>query len=226
MVNKIKLPAPTKEQMEYEEAKKSFRFATAKARLHSVGIDQSKISQQVIDKAMRIFDEMDHIQQDTQQKTSKLQHDAEAAIQKVNQDASQKFGEIQTRYQDFVNSLNKDKKEDDLGDNVQTQTDVQLDVQESADIQVEAQPEQVEEEVIEKTHEEKVSEITDILLHAMRGQISEKVNEIMCIVDKKIDDTAVKTGENQEVTNIQKTELGPVGPVEYTDIMHTSTTPP
>lgn len=202
MVNKIKVAVPKKEQIEYEEAKKDFRIATAKARLHSVGIDPSKISQQVLDKVMRIFDDMDHVQQDTQQNISKLQRDAEAAIQKVNLDANQKFGEMQKKYQDLIESLNK---EDIYQIDVKTQTDVQPG-KESAEIQAEVQPEEIKEEVREKTQEEKVSEITDILLRAMRGQINEKVNEIMCIVDKKIGETTSTTGENKESINEQKEE--------------------
>jgi len=202
MVTKTKVPMPTKEQIEYEEAKKDFRVATAKARLNSAGIDSSKISQQVIDKVMRIFDDMDHIQQDTQQKTSKLQHDTEMEIQKVNQDANKKFGEVQKRYQDLINSLNKDKKEDALQTDVQVQEEVQSDVK--PDVQSDEQSEPAKEEVREKTHEEKVAEITDILLNHLRGSVSEKVNEIMCSIDKKANDTVVKSQDHEIEASVQK----------------------
>lgn len=198
MVNKIKVQMPTKEQIEYEEAKKDFRIATAKARLHSAGIDSSKISQHVIDKVMRIFDDMDRIQKDTQQKTSKLQQDTEVEIKKVNRDANKKFDDVQKRYQDLIDSLNKDKKEDVSQTDVQIQDDVQ------SDVQHDAQQESTKEEVREKTHEEKVAEITDILLNHLRGSVSEKVNEIMCTIEKKANETIVKSSDDEVETNLQK----------------------
>lgn len=197
MVIKTKVPMPTKEQIEYEEAKKDFRIATAKARLNSAGIDSSKISQQVIDKVMRIFDDMDHIGQETQQKTSKLQQDTEVAIQKVNQDANKKFGETQKRYQDLINlinSLDKDKKEDQI--DIQVQEEVQ------SDVQLDVQSEPTKEEVREKTQEEKVAEITDILLHHLRRPVSEKINEIMCSIDQKAIETVVKSPDNEVTTSL------------------------
>ena len=192
MVNKIKVAPPTKDQIEYEDAKKDFRIATAKARLHSVGIDPSKISKQAIDKVMRIFDDMDRVQQDTQQKTSKLQHDAENAIQKVNQDANQKFNDIQKKYQDLINSLKGDKKEDvsQVGDVEQSY------VQQAVHADIQAEP--AKEEVRENTHDEKVAEITNILLNHLRDPVSEKVNEIMCMIDKKADETVTKESDDKE----------------------------
>lgn len=192
MVNKIKVAMPTKEQIEYEEAKRDFRVATAKARLHSASIDPSKISKQAVDKVMRIFDDMDHTQQDTQQKTSKLQRDAETAIQKVNQDANLKFNDIQKKYQDLINSLKVDNKEDvsQVGEVVQS------DKQNQINVDIYAEP--VKEEVREKTHEEKVAEITNILLNHLRDPVSEKVNEIMCMIDKKAEDTVTKGSDSKE----------------------------
>lgn len=173
MVNKIKVAAPTKEQMEYEDAMKNFRVATAKARLHSAGVNSSKISQQVIDKVMRISDDMDHIQQEAQQNTSKIQQDAQVATQKVNQDTNKKFGDMQKKYQDLINSLKEDKKEDNKGDVSQI------------DVQQVVQAEPAKEEVREKTQEEKVAEITNIVLEHMRYSVSERINEILSTVDKK-----------------------------------------
>lgn len=200
MVNKVKVAQQTKEQIEYEEARKNFRLATAKARLHSGGIDSSKVSQQAIDKVLRIFDDMDHVQQDTQQKTSRVQQDAEAKIQKLNQDANQKFGEIQKKYQDLINSL-KEVTVSVSDVQKQVQNGIQSDVQSATGATIEIQAEVVkDEEVREKTHEEKVAEITDILLHAMRGQIVEKVNEIMCTLDKKASDIIVKEPDKEQMS--------------------------
>ena len=215
MVNKIKVATPTKEQMEYEDAKKDFRVATAKARLHSVGIDPSKVSKQVIDKVVRIFDDMDRVQQDTQQRTSKLQQDAEMAIQKVNQDANKKFGEIQKKYQDIITSLKEDKKEVVPGESSQPE----VGVQEKAEIQAEPSVEEAKEEVREKTHEEKVAEITEILLRSVRGTVTEKVNEIMCKINEKASETVTKNPESKEDTGVKNADVQKEEPgqVEHKD---------
>lgn len=210
-MNKAKVVPQTKEQIEYEEAKKNFRIATAKARLHSGGIDQSKISQQVVDKVIRIFDDMDYVQQDTQQKTQKIQQESEAKIQKLNQDANKKFGEIQKRYQDLMNSLNEDNVGVSQVD-IQAQEAVSSGAQARTDLNVGKQAEPEKEEVREKTHEEKVSEIAEILLQSMRGQIVEKVNEIMCSLDEKTSDIVVK-GSDNELSSAQTGEVGKV-PIE------------
>lgn len=174
MVSKMKVAMPTKEQIEYEESTKNFRIATAKIRLHQNGIESSKMSQQIIDKVMRLFDDMDHTKKDAQQKTSKIQQDAESAIQKVNQDANTKFVDIQNRYQDLINPLKEDKKDIVPENSAQVQT-------ESPGVQTDT----VKDEVREKTREEKVSEITDVLLKYMRDSVSKRVYEILTTIDKE-----------------------------------------
>jgi predicted Holliday junction resolvase-like endonuclease len=204
MVNKARIPQ-TKEQIEYEEAKKNFRIATAKTRLYSGGVDPSKVSQQALDKVLRIFDDMDNVQQDTQQKTSRIQQEADAKIQKLNQDANKKFGEIQTKYQDLMNSLKGDNKEEvvkaDIADiETQAQTDVQA--------------ESAKEEVIERTREDLVGEITEKVLEAfipfMKGPVAEKVNEFMSTIDKKTSDTVVKSSVKDMGKNTPTEESGKV----------------
>lgn len=204
MVNKVRVPQ-TKEQIEYEEAKKNFRIATAKTRLYSGGVDASKVSQQALDKALRIFDDMENVQQDTQQRTSMIQQEADAKIQKLNQDANKKFGEIQTRYQDLMNSLKGDNKEEaikaDIADiEIQAQTDVQA--------------ESAKEEVIERTREDIVGEITEKVLEAfipfMKGPVAEKVNEFMSTIDKKTSDTVVKSSVKEMGKNAPTEESGKV----------------
>jgi hypothetical protein len=201
MVNKTKVAPQTKEQIEYEDAKKNFRIATAKDRLHSSGIDPSKISQQVVDKVIRIFDDMDHVQQDNQQKVAKAQQDAEAKIQKLNQDANQKFAEIQKRYQDLVNSLQNvtvSVSQEDAQAQDGTQPTVQ--VQEEAQPDVQAVP--LKEEVVERTREDIVAYVTEKLLSAfmpfMKGPIEEKVSEFMSTLDQKTSDIVIKAQDGQK----------------------------
>lgn len=153
---------PTPEQTEYEELTKKMRPITAKLRIAQEGVDVSSISQQKLDMMMRIFDEMEQIQRDAQQKTSKIQQDANIQTQKVNQDSGKKFIDVQKKYQDIIKSLKEDHPQEQSS--------------EQAVQEVIAQP---IEEVREKTHEEKVSEITDVVLRAMRDSVYKRVDEIM-----------------------------------------------
>lgn len=164
---------PTPEQLEYDELTKKMRIATAKLRISQEGVDVSSISQQNMDKIMRIFDDMEHIQRDVQQKTSKIQQDANIQTQKVNQEAGKKFGDIQKRYQDLIKSLKEGHSQEIKEEQV---------VQETM-----AQP--IVEEVREKTHEEKVSEITDVVLRSMRDSVYKRVDEIMKTVDTRAEVT-------------------------------------
>lgn len=199
-MNKARVAPQTKEQIEYEEAKKNFRIATAKTRLYSGGVDPSKVSQQAIDKVLRIFDDMDNVQQDTQQRTSRIQQETEAKIQKLNQDANQKFGEIQKKYQDLMNSLKGDNKEEVVKTDIRVQTDVQA--------------EYAKEEVMERTREDIVGEITEKLLDAfipfMKGPVAEKVNEFMSTIEQKTNDVVIKSSDKEMGKNTPIEESGKV----------------
>lgn len=170
----------TPEQKEYEETAKKMRILTAKMRIAQEGIDVSSISQQKLGSIMRTFDDMEQIHRDIQQKKSKIQQDANISTQKVDQDANKKFIDIQKRYQDIIKSLK------DIHPQIQQQQNVE--VANVEEIKIEGK----NEEIREKTHEEKVSEITDIVLKAMRNSVSEKVDEIMRIIDEKAEFTVGK----------------------------------
>ena len=173
-----KQKAITKEQLEYEELTKKMRIVTAKLRIAQEGIDISSISQQNLDKIIRTFDDMDKIQRETQQKTSNVQQKANADIQKINQETGKKFSEVQNRYQDLINSLKIAQLP-----LLQQQTEEQP-------VQVEPVKEDiVKEDVRVKTHEETVDEITDIVLKTMRDSVSQKVDEILKVVDSKAEVT-------------------------------------
>lgn len=200
---------PTPEQLEYDELTKKMRLSTAKLRIAQEGIDVSSISQQNMDKIMRIFDDMEHIQRDNQQKTSKIQQDANIQTQKVSQETGKKFGDTQKRYQDLIKSLKEGHPQEIKEEHV---------VQETI-----TQP--VVEEVREKTHEEKVSGITDIILREMRDSVYKRVDEIMNTVDTRAEVT-VGRGVNapQEVieelvdhTKQTTVESSIIGPEERPD---------
>lgn len=166
-------PMPTPEQLEYDELTKKMRLTTAKLRIAQEGIDVSSISQQNMDKIMRIFDEMEHIQRDAQQKTSKIQQDTNIQTQKVNQETSKKFGDIQKKYQDLIKSLKEGHPQEIKEEQVAQDAILQP----------------IVEEVREKTHEEKVSEVTDVVLRAMRDSVYKRVDEIMKTVDTRAEVT-------------------------------------
>lgn len=196
-MNKIKVATPTQEQIEFVEAEKTYRIATAKARLISAGIEPSKISKQAIDKMMRIFDETDRIQKENQlsiselqMKIRKAQQEGDMAIHLANQEAQQKFNEIQKRFQDMLNSLKEDKKGDISTTDVQTQEETIV------------QSEQLKEEIRERTREELVAEVTEKILEAftpfMKGPIAEKVNEFMSTINKKTIDVVAQGPVDKE----------------------------
>lgn len=163
---------PTTEQLEYDELTRKIRIATAKLRISQEGVDISSISQQNIDNIMRIFDDMEHFQRDTQQKISNIQQSANIQIQKINQDADKKFGDVQKRYQDLIKSLKEGHPQEIREEQVQHAV---------------VQP--IVEEVREKTREEKVSEITDTVLRAMRDTVYKRIDEIMNTVDTRAEIT-------------------------------------
>ncbi len=163
---------PTPEQLEYEELTRKMRLTTAKLRIAQEGIDISSLSQQNMDKIMRIFDDMEHIQRDNQQKTSKIQQDANIQTQKANQETGKKFGDVQKKYQDLIKSLKDDRPQEQSPEQMQD---------------IIEQP--VVEEAREKTHEEKVSEITDVVLRTMRDSVYKRVDEIMNTIDTRAEIT-------------------------------------
>lgn len=179
----------TPEQLEYEELTKTMRLATAKLRIAQEGINTSSLSQQKFDMIMRIFDDMEHIQRDVQQKTSKIQQDSNIQIQKVNQDANKKMMDIQKRYQDAIKSL-KDFQDSHLQGQIEEKAEEQV-------VEYVARSGVVE-EVREKTYEEKVNDITDIVLREMRDSVYNKIDEIMKIVDTKTE-TTIGKGDNAVV---------------------------
>lgn len=175
---------PIPEQIEYEELTKKLRIITAKLRIFQEGVDLSSISQQKLDMIIRTFEDMDQVQRDTQQKTSMIQQNANIDIQKANQEAGKKFSDVQKRYQDLIKSL-KEKDMKDVNLQEQTQIEEHIDV---------IQTEQPKEEIREKTHEETVSKITDMVLKAIRDSVRVKVDEILAMAE-----TAIEHVESQSL---------------------------
>lgn len=179
---------PTPEQLEYEELTKRMRLTTAKLRIAQEGVDVSSLSQQKLDMIIRTFDDMEQIQKDSQQKTSKIQQDANIQIQKINQDTGKKFADIQKKYQDLIKSLKEDYPQEIQEEKI---------VQEEQTIQ-EIRAEPVIEEAKEKSHEKKVAEITDILLKAMNKKAEEilRITKTEETIGKVVGASEIIGGEN------------------------------
>lgn len=96
-----------REQEEYERSIKNVRIAVAKLRLSQGGIDTENISPQKLDNVVRIFNEIEDLQKDTQRKIADIQKDANAKISQAQQDANVRFGELNTRYQELFSSMKK-----------------------------------------------------------------------------------------------------------------------
>ncbi len=174
---------PTPEQLEYEELTKKMRIITTKLRIAQEGVDISSMSQQKLDIVMRIFDDMEQVQRDAQRRTSKIQQDANIQTQKINQETGKKFGDVQKKYQDLIKSL----KEDHPQEPEQVAQDMVV------------QP--IIEESKEKTHEEIVSQITDVVLRSMRDSVYKRVDEIMKTVDMRAEITIGRgVNASQDIT--------------------------
>lgn len=111
-------PVLTKEQVEYDEALKNMRRITAILKISQEGIDTNNISQDKLDIATRLFDEMDILQRDFNIEAQKVQQDANNKMRLLQEDGNKKFGDVQNRYRELINSMKggiiKDRKEDNM----------------------------------------------------------------------------------------------------------------
>lgn len=105
-------PVLTKEQVAYEEALKSMKRVTARLKISQEGINMDDVSQEKLDIATNLFDEMDVIQRDFNIESQKIQQDINNRMRKVQEDANKKFGDVQNRYLELISSM----KGTDTGD--------------------------------------------------------------------------------------------------------------
>lgn len=99
-------PVLTKEQVAYEEALKNMRRVTARLKISQEGINMEDVSQEKLDIATNLFDEMDAIQRDFNIESQKIQQDINNRMRKVQEDANKKFGDVQNRYRELISSMN------------------------------------------------------------------------------------------------------------------------
>jgi hypothetical protein len=98
-------PVLTKEQEDYEEALKNMRYVTARLKISQEGINTNDISQENLESATKVFEEMDVIQRDFNIEAQKIQQDVNNRMRILQEGANKKFGEVQNRYRTLINSM-------------------------------------------------------------------------------------------------------------------------
>jgi hypothetical protein len=98
-------PVLTKEQIAYDEAIKNMKKITARLKLSQEGIDTRDLPPEKLEVTIALFDQMEMIQRDFNTETQKLQHDANNRMMKLQEDANKKFGDVQNRYRELINSM-------------------------------------------------------------------------------------------------------------------------
>lgn len=98
-------PVLTKEQVAYDEALKNMRRITARLKISQEGVNVDDISQEKLEAATKLFDEMDTVQRDFNIEAQKIQQDVNNRMRVLQEDANKKFGEVQNRYKQLINSM-------------------------------------------------------------------------------------------------------------------------
>lgn len=183
-----------KEQQEYEEAQKNVRTIASKLRLaQQYGIDTTKLSQQKLDRFLRLFDEMEKVSADARNKTSEIQREGNVEIQKVNQKASEKYTQIAKD----IDSLVKSVKESQHADSATEQQIGQQIEQQGQTHQIVAPVEAVEKR--DETIEEKATRLADLMLTKSKDKLKDEIVEIL----KKAQDMAKTTDAISDITTNQ-----------------------
>lgn len=177
-----------KEQQEYEEAQKNLRIITAKLRLvQQYGIDTTKLSQQKLDRFLRLFDEMEKVSADAHNKTSDIQREGNIEIQKVNQKMSEKYTQIAKDIDNLVKSVKESQPI------IEQQIGQQIEQQLSQASQV--SPIQMVEKK-DETIEEKAARLADLMLGKSKEKLIEEIIEVL----KKAQDIGRTTDAIADIT--------------------------
>lgn len=113
-------PVLTKEQIAYEKALKDLKYVTAILKISQEGIDTNNISQEKLDIATKLFDEMDTLQRDFNIEAQKVQQDVNNKMKLLQEDGNKKFGDVQKRYRELIDSMKNntmDGEKEDIGKN-------------------------------------------------------------------------------------------------------------
>lgn len=99
---------PTKEQIEYNDALKNFKYVTVRLRLSQEGINTDNISKQKLENVIKLFDEMDLIQRDFNVDVQTIQQEAENKMKELQTNANKKYEDAQNRYKELIDSIKKE----------------------------------------------------------------------------------------------------------------------
>lgn len=97
----------TKEQIAYDEAIKNMKYITAELRLSQEGIDIITIPYDKLETIVSLFDEMDAVQREFNVEMQKFQLDTNNKAKILQEEANKKFGDVQNRYRELVESMKK-----------------------------------------------------------------------------------------------------------------------
>lgn len=98
-------PVLTKEQADYDEALKNMKYVSARLKISQEGINTNDISQEKLEAAAKLFDEMETIQRDFNIEAQKVQMDINNRMKMLQDGANKKFGETQNRYRELINYI-------------------------------------------------------------------------------------------------------------------------
>ena len=98
----------TKEQIDYEEALKNMKRVSARLKISQEGVDVQKISQDELDNAIKMFDEMEIIQRDFNIEAQKAQQEINNKMKSLQDSANKKFADVQNRYRELMESMRRD----------------------------------------------------------------------------------------------------------------------
>ena len=87
---------------EQASATRTMRQKTVQQRLVEQGVDLNKLSQQDFDLVLRLFDEGDKINGDTNKRIQEVQRNAEAEIQRLSQESNQKMTPLTQQFLEFI----------------------------------------------------------------------------------------------------------------------------
>lgn len=98
-------PVLTKEQVAYDDAVKNLRHISARLKISQEGINTQDISPEKLEAAIELFDQMEMIQRDFNIEAQKLQQDTNNKMRILQEGANKKFGDVQNRYRELINSM-------------------------------------------------------------------------------------------------------------------------
>ena len=188
---RVAKPEKTKEQIEYDEAAKNVKLLTVRLRLSQQGVDTSSVSRQELDRIVALYDRMDTISADVRNKTSEIQRDSNADIQRINQKANEKYSQVS---KDIDIIINKMKNVEKVVDSVKA---------EQAE-QIETGKEDIKEEIIPDISQEKIREgiinyFTDRITQKVKKEVISAFEDYMNIPQTTIGQGVINKEVTQEI---------------------------